>query len=387
MKRHINYLLIIIILLTVVTCKSNNNNNQTNGIPNNDNTVFISLDMDKNETIDFKKYIDSIRFIRLENNEECLIGKIQQVIFHKGRYYIQDNKAGSIFVFDETGKFKCKISQKGQGPGEYAKISRLLFDYNKEQILIYDGVLYKMLYYTLDCKYIKEIHHFSDNAIIRDVIQLSDGSFLCYTPDYRKGYKRGIWKVDSTGKLDKFLWETTTQYPFAFHENMSYFYTLKDNKTGLWCADYNDILHFSHDSLYKYLSMKINMKTSTDFPGYDIDNTPYKNTMDKTNVIEKDNFILTYWWNFDSNNKISLYLKNEDKVIVSTSMYYGEDVIPAYDINFNCTDQMMIVINAYIVDVLLNNKYVSEKNKSILRSMFGETNEDNPILEILYLKK
>jgi hypothetical protein len=344
--------------------------------------------MDKIEMIDFSEYVDSIRFIRLDNSDECLIGKIQKVIFYEGRYYIQDNKAGSIFVFDETGKFQCKISQKGQGPGEYVKISHLLFDYNKKQLLIYDGTLCKMLYYTLDCKHIKDIYHFCNNDIIRDVILLPDGSFLCYTPGYRGGkYKRGIWKVDSTGKFDKLLWESTIQYPFAFHENMSYFYELKDNETGLWCADYNDIFHFSNDSLFKYMSMKVNRKTSTDYPGYDIDNTPYQNTMTKTNVIEKDNFILTNWWNHDKDYRTSLYLKNENKIIVSTGIKYGVDVIPGIDIHFNCTDQMMTVIYAHTVDYILANKYISEKSKSTLRSMFGETEDDNPVLEIFYLKK
>jgi hypothetical protein len=388
MKTHSNYLLIAIIVFTMVTCK---NNNQTEGIRSNDNTILLSLDMDENETIDFTEQIDSIRFIRLDNSEECLIGKIQKVIFHEGRYYIQDNKAGSIFVFDETGKFQCKISQKGQGPGEYVNITRLLIDYNRKQILIYDGTLRKMLYYTLDCKHIKDIPHFCNNAIIRDVIQLPNGSFLCYAPDYREGKtKRGIWTVDSTGKFDKMLWEATIQYPFAFHEHMSYFYELKDNKIGLWCADYNDILHFSHGSLYKYLSIKINMKTSTDYPGYDIDNTPYQYTMDKTNVMEKDNFVLIDWWNHNENNgmsKSSLYLKNENKVIVSTGIKYGEDFIPAYHIPFNRTDQMITAIYAHNAEYLLNSKYTSEKNKSILRSMFSEQDEDNPILEIVYLKK
>jgi hypothetical protein len=368
----------------MVTCK---NKNQTNGMKSND-TILVSLDMDKNETIDFTEYIDSIRFIRLDNSEECLIGKIQKVIFYEGRYYIQDNKAGSIFVFDETGKFQCKISKKGQGPGEYVEISRLLIDYNKKQILIYDVASRKMLYYTLDGKHIKDVHRFSNNDIIRDVIQLPDGNFLCYAPGYRGGkYKHGIWKVDSTGKFDRFLWESTIQYPFAIHEHKSYFYELKDNETGLWCADYNDIFHFSNDSLYKYLSMKINMKTSTDFPGYDIDNTPDQNIMTKTNVIEKDNFVLTYWWNHDKDYRNSIYLKNENKITVSRGIKYGEDFIPGIDIHFNRTDQMMTVIYAYTVDYILADKYISEKSKSMLRSMFNETDEDNPVLGILYLKK
>jgi hypothetical protein len=132
------------------------------------------------------------------------------------------------------------------------------------------------------------------------------------------------------------------------------------------------------------------MKTSTDYPGYDIDNTPYQYTMDKTNVMEKDNFILIHWWNHNEDNSMSrssLYLKNENKVMISSGIKSGEDFIPAYHVPFNRTDQMITVIYAHNAEYLLSNKYTSEKNKSMLRSMFSETDEDNPILEIVYLKK
>ncbi|MDR0386056.1 MAG: 6-bladed beta-propeller, partial [Prevotellaceae bacterium] len=129
MKTCSKYLLITIVILTVATCENTNHlHAQPDRIKDDDNTISISLDMNKEnkEPVDLSVYIDSVGYIRLDNSDECLIGKIQKVFFYEGRYYIQDNKAGSVFVFDETGKFQCKISKKGRGPGEYAKISHLL---------------------------------------------------------------------------------------------------------------------------------------------------------------------------------------------------------------------------------------------------------------------
>ncbi|MDR0422628.1 MAG: hypothetical protein LBH72_06420, partial [Proteiniphilum sp.] len=56
---------------------------------------------------------------------------------------------------------------------------------------------------------------------------------------------------------------------------------LRDNERGLWCTDYNDIIHFSDDTAYKYMSVEINR------------------FMSRGRVTEKDHFILTSWWNHD----------------------------------------------------------------------------------------
>jgi hypothetical protein len=354
-----------------------------------DGTITVSLDMNEEQSIDFTDMIDSVRFIRLETTDDCLIGKIQKVIFHDGLYYIQDTKASSVFVFDGTGKCKLQICKKGQGPGEYIHLKRLLLDYGKKQLLIYDDALRKMIYYTLDGKHIKDIP-FGNNAIARDVALLPDGSFLCYTPDYQDGYGYwGVWKVDSTGKFNKYLWEYTIQYPAMAHEHSAYFHELQGNRTGLWCADNNDVFHFSNDTIYKYLSMKINMKTNTDYPGYGKwENLPYKNLMIKTNVTEKDNFILITWRNVAREYRASLYLKNERKTIVSQGgMSFGKDVIHGHDVPFNCTDQMMHVIDAEDVEYMLADDHTSDEHKAMLKSMFSEREEENPVLEILYLKK
>jgi hypothetical protein len=337
--------------------------------------------MDKTQTIDFTEMIDSVRFIRLETNDECLIGHIQKVIYYNGIYYIQDNFASSVFAFDETGKFMFKICKKGQGPGEYVSISRLLIDYGKNQLLIYDNETY----YTLDGNHIKDIRHFSDGTVMTDIILLPDGSFLCYEPFHKEKYW-GVWKVDSTGKFNKFLWKQKNHYPLSYHEHASYFYELRDNKVGLWCADYNDIIHFSHDSVFKYLSMDINMKTVTDYPGYDWQDLSNEALMSILNVIEKDNFILTWWWNNDREYRTSLYLKNEKKAIVSSGIKWGDNVIFGDDVNFNCTDRMLQVINASMAEDMLNDDYISNEHKDMLKAMFSDEEEDNPVLEILYLK-
>jgi hypothetical protein len=345
--------------------------------------------MNANQEIDISELIDSIRFIKLETADECLIAEIQKIIFYDGLYYIQDNKAGSLFVFDESGKFQFKVCEKGQGPGEYVQITHLLLDYNNKQILIYDVTTRKMIFYTLDGKFIKNINGFSSNAVIRDLILLPDGYFLCYTPDYQEGveYCNGVWRVSPAGKPENFLLKPSIHYPINFHFHINYFYELPDNEVGLWCPDVNDIFRLSNNSVYKYLSMEVNMNSIVDFPYVNKKNLP-SGVMLKTNVIEKDNFILTDWWNGERFYKTSVYLKKENKTIVGGISFETDIAIPGIDVCFNRTDQLLQVIYAHNAQRFIESEhYTSEKNKAILQSMFNRPEDDNPVLEILYLKK
>ncbi|MDR0385515.1 MAG: hypothetical protein LBH60_05515, partial [Prevotellaceae bacterium] len=99
------------------------------------------------------------------------------------------------------------------------------------------------------------------------------------------------------------------------------------------------------------------------------------------------NFILTVWGDNSEKTKISLYSKKEKKTTLSFGTKYGEKVISGNDIHFNRPDQMLIAIYSHYADSHIKSKYVSEEQKSMLRSMFGETEDDNPVLEVIYLKK
>jgi hypothetical protein len=67
--------------------------------------------------------IQSITYIPLETNDNCLIGNIEKVFYRNNRFYaIDKNVTKSIFVFDAGGKFLWKIDKRGKGPGEYTEL-------------------------------------------------------------------------------------------------------------------------------------------------------------------------------------------------------------------------------------------------------------------------
>lgn len=64
--------------------------------------------------------VDSMRFIPLETNNECLIGSIQRIKRRNGRFFVQaDNR---LMVFDEDGRFERVVTNVGVGPGEVVSI-------------------------------------------------------------------------------------------------------------------------------------------------------------------------------------------------------------------------------------------------------------------------
>ncbi|GHT71261.1 hypothetical protein AGMMS50239_40330 [Bacteroidia bacterium] len=59
----------------------------------------------------------------METNENCLIGNINKVIYHNGRYFLLDQIQACIFIFSEEGKHLSTIHKVGTGPNEYVNIT------------------------------------------------------------------------------------------------------------------------------------------------------------------------------------------------------------------------------------------------------------------------
>ncbi|MDR1338696.1 MAG: 6-bladed beta-propeller [Prevotellaceae bacterium] len=392
MKNYIKFYFIVCCTV-LFSCKDKRNTEVIFG-----NTETVSLDMkDKSQSIEITDLADSVRYVKLETTDESMIGEITQVIFHDGLFYIKDTKTASVLVFDKTGKYKFNISKKGRGPGEYVEITRMMIDRKNGQIILYDIHTRKIVYYTLTGKFVKEIRSFSENATIRDIILLPDGGFLCYDPyNDGKGFKPdmkywGVWKVDSLGKYDKHVWSTANTYPAQFHWEALYFYELADNKIGLWCADIDDIFHFSNDTIIYRLSTKINQPTGSDFPGQALGDIPQNITI-RTDIFESDNFIYTQWWDKSKNyaDIVTLYFKKEKKSLVTSGIRHPKDCgfLNGRLVSFNHTDQMLQVISGYDASSMLDAKdYLGDNDKALLKSLFSNPEEDNPVLAILYLKK
>jgi hypothetical protein len=79
---------------------------------------------------------DSVQFIKLDNSDDALIGRVSGVHFSDSLIFIHDRKGRSILIFNKTGEFKYKIFNIGGGPGEYFYASHLMVDDDKKQLML-----------------------------------------------------------------------------------------------------------------------------------------------------------------------------------------------------------------------------------------------------------
>ena len=94
--------------------------------------VLVSCGGEKNDALIDPRYVvetgevklselvDSMRFIPLETNDECLIGQIRRIKHRNGRFFVQADDR--LMVFDEEGRFERVVTKIGEGPDEVISI-------------------------------------------------------------------------------------------------------------------------------------------------------------------------------------------------------------------------------------------------------------------------
>lgn len=128
-------------------------------LPDNDSDFQTMLDVPTNLDADFllSNVIDSIWYLKLSDvPSDILTNNLSKIKFYENRIYILDGKNKDLYVFDSEGKFQFPLHSSGLGPGEFSKVSSFSIDPHFNQIVVFDDSLSKILYYTIDGKFIKE---------------------------------------------------------------------------------------------------------------------------------------------------------------------------------------------------------------------------------------
>ncbi len=115
---------------------------------------------DANKQVNLSELVDSISYIRLETNPNCLLGRIRQVIIKKNHIYILDISSHAIFVFDKYGKFVSKLDKRGKGPEEYSSLGPTLVDDDEKYIELFTNtnIGYSRVRYSIpDFKQIEKV--------------------------------------------------------------------------------------------------------------------------------------------------------------------------------------------------------------------------------------
>jgi len=104
-----------------------------------------------------KNNIELYRIVPIETTDDYLLTYIKRVILYKEKLIILDRQS-SIFVVNMiSGKIEKSIQSIGSGPGESRQIRDIAVDDKRGHILVFNDYE-KLLYYSLDGKFLKEEH-------------------------------------------------------------------------------------------------------------------------------------------------------------------------------------------------------------------------------------
>jgi len=146
------------ILIALLSLLTSCNNAPLIEIDHN-NAIRISIPADIPK-IAFNKYsdvYDDIKLVKLETSKECLIGRIDKLVAHKGHFFILDQvQSKAVFEFDSNGKFIKRFGSNGRGRGKFNTPNDLSVYGN--ELVIWDNEVGKFLVYDIgDGRLLREL--------------------------------------------------------------------------------------------------------------------------------------------------------------------------------------------------------------------------------------
>jgi hypothetical protein len=383
----------ILLIISFAGCKGKDGSTETG-------RINIVIDTDNARKVDISEYVDSVKYIKLQTTDDNLVGSINKVFFVDNRILVTDSKVSQILIFDTDGKFLNKIKKIGTGPGEYTGIAASFFDPASNSIIIYNSKLRKMLFFSLDGEFLKEIHKFNDNALIRTMINLPNGNFLCYTYDLTPKQvgeeASGLWEVDSLGNFVRSFFTITDLYPVIYNQDNSPLTLLPDGKISVMDVIWGNIYHFESDSLREYISYEVKGNSLKSLKGNSYSKEQYTSCYTSQ---DKGGYIFTSWYEVGKNNSyMTVYSKKDNKnvLIYPEKMFWSKQtfVMPHGEllIDSNNFDALVTSITGDVIFDFLKENNASDKTKADLNGLIKGMNESermdmNPVLQLLYIKK
>lgn len=106
-------------------------------------TIEIKVGNDNFEKLG--DYLKAVSYVQLAHDP--LIGNVKEIQIKDERIYLQDSFS-RILCYDMRGNLAFKIEAQGNGPGEYAQINAFAVNEEKRELVLYDNMQQKLLFYN-----------------------------------------------------------------------------------------------------------------------------------------------------------------------------------------------------------------------------------------------
>ena len=355
----------------------------------------IEVNPKSEEVIKLSEFVDDVKYVELEFSNESIIKRISAVYYSNGKYIIADRGTHTIFIFSDKGKFLSKFNRKGRANYEYLSLDNVMFDEQKEQIIVYDFNRRNLLYYTLSGECVATLNISAKcTRSFQDIINLPNGNFLCY--EFMHGTQQsnydGIWEMKPDGEIVRWLHRNELVHPCS-----SPVYAMAYDPQGkIFIMNMEDNADMEYDDKLAY-GVKYNMqgKTAKDFSG--LNNSDYapkwsQGEMFNTRrwAVKVGEYIFSKW-SGEQRGEVYYTLCNEQngQVTCGRDVDYlsckGAQALPSVVLNGKDAIEIIpsnlkgsVVVPLY-VESLMSEKYASQ-SKTLLAGR--DIDDMNPILQI-----
>lgn len=124
------------------------------------NTISIDFNRVENRSgrpFNISEISDTVTYIPLQTNDSIIIGNIRRLIVISDTMYIWDDTSDEIYCFNSNGEYIYRISRKGRGYDEYARIMDFFVHPESCKIYIYSDVNQKIYGYNSRSELVSQI--------------------------------------------------------------------------------------------------------------------------------------------------------------------------------------------------------------------------------------
>lgn len=322
--------------------------------PFQNNGIAIDLDGENQKEIRFSSFVDSISYIPLETREDCLIGKIEDIILSDSILFVLNEEQNTIFQFDRQGKFLRKIAKAGNGPGEYPVINQMAYNEKRQSISLASS---KIIEYDL---YGNLKNEFTVPFYVSDLYQFDNGDYLLSRFDRLNEPNVLLALVDTTGYVKKELFNRNPQYGIETN-NLWELIPLDDGIHFITPQIENTVYSYEEDSIKNVLSFNISPQIPSDFYKSKRDIPLLGNHYYRTIYRESQNWINLIFCTLE---KVRTLLYNK-----RTKQYMLGEVFKN-----DMDDKKQIFFLSH------------SKGNTFTNYVKADDEEDNPVIQILHLK-
>lgn len=374
-------LLLSVIVLFIYSCGAGDNESS-----NGAKLLDFNLETTTKNPID----IFTTKYIKLETNENCIIGGVGKTISTDKYIFISDYRQDKLMVFDHRGKFVGNVGRKGKGPEEYIYLGSFSIDEYNSHVIISDPNTKKVLRYSLNngfefisssevvptsgsIEVLKSGNIISNNSFRKRDVEMSKKDFTLFDKNYKvlnsyievdyypfasTGPSTSLYKVNGNvfgySQYESTIYKLSEKAPIPFYEIS-------------FGSELLAPLSFHQDNGETGFKIITRLRESGYIPFYSIRETSIGICIEY-GIDTKDEEYLGFWD------------KESDKTYTYEVKDFGKQMQIGEFSNMSGTISDYFVTPINVIDVKLAIKEGTEINEELSNLIDESKEDDNPIL-------